>query len=73
MSGSYKATSKCNKDSLGPVCQLWFVIFKCMHDSKRQRCVQQHKSFKMTRNPTNRDKHINEATKQRFANNLFKI
>ena len=27
----------------------------------------------MTRNATNGDKHINEATKQTFANNLFKI
>ena len=27
----------------------------------------------MTRNETNRDKHINEASEQTFANNLFKI
>ena len=44
-----------------------------MRNSKPQRCVQQPKSLKATRNPTNRDKHINEASKQTFANNLFKI
>ena len=36
-----------------------------MRDSK-----QQHKLLKVTRNTTNRDKHINEASKQAFANNL---
>ena len=44
-----------------------------MRDSKPQRCIQQHKSLKVTRNATNRDKHINKASKQTFANNLFKI
>ena len=44
-----------------------------MRDSKPQRWIQQHKSLKVTRNATNGDKHINEATKQIFANNLFKI
>ena len=44
-----------------------------MCDSKPQRCVQQHKSLKVTQNATNRDKHINEASKRSFANNLFKI
>ena len=44
-----------------------------MRDSQPLRCVQQHKSLKVTRNATNRDKHINEASKQLFANNLFKI
>ena len=44
-----------------------------MRDSKPQRCVQQPKSLKATRNPTNPDKHINEAPKQTFANNFFKI
>ena len=44
-----------------------------MRDSKPQRCVQQHKSLKVTRNATNRDKHINEASKQTFANNLIKM
>ena len=39
-----------------------------MRDSK-----QQHKLLKVTRNTTNRDKHINEASKQAFANNLFKL
>ena len=34
---------------------------------------QQHKSLKVTRNTTNRDKHINEASKQAFANTLFKL
>ena len=42
-----------------------------MRDSKPQRCVQQLKSLKVTRNATSRDKHINEASKQTFANNLF--
>ena len=41
---------------------------KCMRDSK-----QQHKLLKVTRNTTNRDKHINEASKQAFANNLFEL
>ena len=44
-----------------------------MRDSKPQRCVQQHKSLKLTRNAGNSVKHINEASKQTFANNLFKI
>ena len=57
----------------GPVCQLWFVTSKCLRDRKPQRCVQQHKLLKVTRNATNRDKHINEASKKIFANNLFKM
>ena len=44
-----------------------------MRDSKPQRFVQQHKSQKLTRNATNRDKHINEALKQIFAHNYFQI
>ena len=44
-----------------------------MRDSKLQRCVQQHKSLKVIRNATNRDKPINEASKQTFANSLFKM
>ena len=43
-----------------------------MRDSKPQRRVQQHMLLKVTQNETNRDKHINEASKQTFANNLFK-
>ena len=43
-----------------------------MRDSKPQRCIQQHKSLKVTRNATNQDKHINEASKETFANNLCK-
>ena len=39
-----------------------------MRDSK-----QQHKLLKVTRNATNRDKHINETSKQFFAKNVFKI
>ena len=54
--------------SFGPVCQLWSIKLKCMRDSK-----QQHKLLKVTRNTTNRDKHINEASKQAFANNLFEL
>ena len=42
-----------------------------MPDSKPQRRVQQHMLLKVTQNETNRDKHINEASKQTFANNLF--
>ena len=44
-----------------------------MRDSKPQRCVQHHKSLKVTQNAINRDKHVNEASKQTFANNLFEI
>ena len=44
------------------------IKLKCMRDSK-----QQHKLLKVTRNTTNRDKHINEASKQAFANNLFEL
>ena len=44
-----------------------------MRDSKPQRCAQQHKSFKVARNPTNPNKLINEASKQAFANNFLKI
>ena len=68
-----KTNSKCNTDSFGPVCQLWTVTIKHMRDSKPQRCVQHDKSLKVTRNVTKRDKHINDASKQNFANNLFKI
>ena len=68
-----KTTWKCNTDSFGPVFRLWFATLKCMCDSKPQRYVQQHKSLKGTRNAINRDKHINEASKQIFANNLCKI
>ena len=68
-----KAIWKCNTESFGPVWQLFFVTLKCMRDSKPQCCVQQHKSLKVTRHGTNRDKNINEALKQIFANNLFKI
>ena len=44
-----------------------------MRDSKPQRCVQQHILLNVARNAENQDKHINEATKQTIANNLFKI
>ena len=44
-----------------------------MRDSKPQRCVQQHKSLKVTRNATNQVKHINEASKQIFAYSYVKI
>ena len=44
-----------------------------MPDNKPRRCVQQHKSLKVTRNETIRDKHINEASKQTLANNLIQI
>ena len=44
-----------------------------MRDSTPQGCVQHHKSLKVPRNGTNPDEHINEALKQTFANNLFKI
>ena len=59
--------------SFGLVCQLWSVTPKCMRDSKPQPCFEQHKSLKVTQNATNRDKHINETSKQIFANNLFKV
>ena len=68
-----KTASKCNTDSFLPVRQFWSVTLKCKRDSKPQSCVQQHKSLKVTRNTTNPDKHINEASKQAFANNLFKM
>ena len=68
-----KTTSNCNANSFGPVCQLSSITFKCMRDSKPQRCVQHHKSLEVTQNAINRDKHINEAFKQTFANNLVKI
>ena len=44
-----------------------------MRDSKPQRCVQRHKSLKVTKIATNRDKHIMETSKRSFANNPFKI
>ena len=43
-----------------------------MRGSKPQCCVQQHKSFKVTRNAANPNKHINEASKHSFATNVFK-
>ena len=39
-----KTTLECNTETFGPVCHCWSVTFKYMHDSKPQRCVQQHKS-----------------------------
>ena len=68
-----KATLKCNTESFWPVCKLWIVTHKCIHDSKPQGCDQQHKLLKVTWNATNRCKHKNQASKQSFANNLFKI
>ena len=50
-----KTTWKCKTDSFGPVCQLWSVTSKNMRDSKPQRCVEQHKSLKVTQNAINRD------------------
>ena len=44
-----------------------------MRESKPQRCVQHHSSLKVTRNATNRDKHINEASKKTFDNNLLEM
>ena len=44
-----------------------------MRDSKPQRCVQEDKSLKVTQNATYRHKHINEALKQTFTNNLLKM
>ena len=38
-----------------------------------QRCVPHHKSLEVTQNAINRDKPINEAFKQTFANNLVKL
>ena len=73
MSATTETISKCNADLFGPVCHFWSVTLKGMSDSKPQRCVQQHKSLKMTRNATKRSKHINEASKQTLANNLLKI
>ena len=58
----------CNADSFGPVCQLWSINHKRMHDSKPQ-----YNSLKVTGNAKNRDKHVNEASKQTFANNITKI
>ena len=72
MSTNYKNNFKYHKDSFGPVCQIWSVNLTCMRDSKPQCCVQQHKSLKITRNPTNRNKHINEASKQTFATIFLK-
>ena len=57
-----------NADSFGPVCQLWFVTLKCKRENRPQQ-----KSFKVKRNATNRNKHINETSKQSFANNFIKI
>ena len=57
-----------NADSFGPVCQLWFVTLKCKRENRPQQ-----KSFKVTRDATNRDIHINETFKLSFVNNLIKI
>ena len=38
-----------------------------MRDSKPHSCVQQHKSLKVTRNATDRDKPTNKASKQKLA------
>ena len=70
---STKTTWKFNTVSFGPLCQLRSVKFNCMRDSKPQRCIQHHNPLKVKRNGTNRDKHKNEALKQTFATNYFKI
>ena len=57
-----------NADSFRPVCQLWFVTLKCKRENRPEQ-----KLFKVTQNATNRNKHINEASKQNFANNFIKI
>ena len=44
-----------------------------MRNSKPQLCVQMHESLRVTQTAKNWVKHINEASKQIFANNLFKI
>ena len=44
-----------------------------MRNSKPQLCVQMHESLRVTQTATNWVKHINEASKQIFASNLFKI
>ena len=41
------------QNSFGSVCQLLPVSVNCMRDSKPQRCVQQHRSFEVSQNPTN--------------------
>ena len=41
-----------------------------MRDSEPQSCNQQHKQLKVTQNATNRDKHKNQASKQKFVQNL---
>ena len=62
-----KTALKCDTESFGPFSHLWSVNHKCMHYSKPQ-----HNSLKVTRNETNRDKHINKASKQKYVNYLFK-
>ena len=42
-----------------------------MRDKKPQRCVQQHKSLNAIRNARNRNKHINEGSKQTFPTVFF--
>ena len=49
------------------------VTPKCRGDSKPHRCVQQQKLLKVAQNPTNGDKQLNEAFKQFYDHNLFKI
>ena len=44
-----------------------------MGDNQPKRFAQQHRWLKVTRNATNGDKHVNEASKQIFASNLFTI
>ena len=62
-----KTALKCDTESFGPVSHLCSVNHKYMQYSKPQ-----HNFLKVTRNETNRDKHIMEASKQSFVNNLFK-
>ena len=73
VSKSKKNTLKCNADLFGPISQLWSATLKCMRASKPQRCVQQHKSLKVTHHATNRGKRINETSKQILAYNFFEI
>ena len=72
-SAIYKKSSKSNTNWFGRVCKLWSITLYCKRDSKPQRCVQQHNSLELKRNAKNRNKHINEASKQTFANILAKI
>ena len=62
-----KTTSKCNIDSIWPVCQLWSVILDCVRDSDLKRYFHKHKSLKIALETRNEEKTHKSLIQTNFA------